>query len=145
MKDEELKKMLKKWESVERDIRRLIQDELKKAERDLENIKLLFEPSWSSNGILRPLYSVRETSDSYIIYVDVPKADEATIDVHFINNKLILKARLRREIRFEQWSGVGGETTFKEYQNVIELPFKIDPKKVKIRNRRGMVEIRVFK
>ncbi len=145
MAEDEFKKLLRKWEQLERSFREMIRREIEKFEKELDIVRIPASPSWSSEGVLKPLYSVRDEGDSYVIYVDIPKADEGTIEVNFMDNKVEIKARLRKEFRFEGWSGRGGETTFTKYREVIELPIRIDPQRVRVRKRKGIVEIRIPK
>lgn len=145
MAEDEFKRLLKKWEQLERSFREMIRREIERFEKELELIKIPAPPSWSSEGVLKPLYSVRDEGDSYVIYVDIPKADEGTIEVNFVDNKIEIKARLRKEFKFENWTGRGGETTFTQYREIIELPTRIDPQRVRVRKRKGIVEIKILK
>lgn len=145
MSEDEFKRIMRKWEEIRRSVKELIDEEIKKINEEVQGFKSLMQPSWSSNGVLKPLYTLKEAGNEYIVYIDLPRADEGSINVGFANNKIILKASLKKEVRFKDWSGVGSETSFKEYQEVIELPINIDPQKVRVRTKKGIVEIRISK
>jgi HSP20 family molecular chaperone IbpA len=75
----------------------------------------------------------------------LPKADEKTIDVRFQGNLMFLRAKLKEEVTFSGISGKGGETKFYEYREVIELPIVVDPNKVRIDVRKGIIRILIYK
>ncbi len=143
--EDEFKKIMRKWEEIRKSVKELIDEEIKRINEEVQGFKSLMQPSWSSDGVLKPLYTLKEAGNEYIVYIDLPRADEGSINVEFVNNRIILKASLKKEVRFKDWSGVGSETSFREYQGVIELPIKIDPQKVKVRTKKGIVEIRIPK
>ncbi len=145
MPEEEFRKILKKWREIARGVDEYIEEEFKKIEREVRELKAMMEPSWTSNGTLKPLYSIRETPDSYIIYVDIPQADEGSLNVGFQKNKVIIQAKLKKEVRLTGWTGRGGETTFTQYEETITLPTPINPEKAKVRAKKGIIEIRVPK
>ena len=145
MPENEFKRIIKKWEEIRRSVKELIDEEMRRLDEEVQGFKSLIQPSWSSNGVLKPLYAMREVGNEYVIYVDVPKVDEGSINVGFMNNKIVLKANLKKEVRFKELSGTVSETSFKEYQEVIELPIQINPHKVRVRTKKGIIEIRVHK
>ncbi len=143
--DEEFRKMLKRMREIERRTREYIEDELRRVAEEIrseiESVERMLSPSWSHNGYLRPLYSLRDEGSNYVLYIDLPRVDEGTIDVRFVGNKVVIKARLKEETRFTEWSGRGGEIKFNEYREVIELPVAIDPSKVKVLTRKRVVKV----
>ena len=145
LSENEFKKIVKRWEEIRRSFKELIDEEIKRIDEEFQGFKSLVQPSWSSNGVLKPLHTMKEVNNEYIVYIDMPRADEGSINVEFVNNRIILKANLKKEVRFKDWSGVGSETSFREYQEVIDLPVKIDPRRVNVRTRKGIVEIRIPK
>jgi HSP20 family molecular chaperone IbpA len=58
---------------------------------------------------------------------------------------MFIRARLKEEVRFSGLSGRGGETKFHEYREVLELPIKIDPDKVKLDVKKGRVKVIIYK
>ncbi len=143
--DEEIRRMLKRMREIERRTREYIEDELRRVAEEIrseiESVERMLSPSWSHNGYLRPLYSLRDEGSNYVLYIDLPRVDEGTIDVKFIGNKVVIRARLKEETRFTEWSGRGGEIKFNEYREVIELPITIDPSKVKVLTKKRVVKV----
>ncbi len=135
----------KELKGLHKELENFIEDEFAKIEEEVKRVKALLEPSWSVNGVLRPLYSIRESPLEHVIYVDIPRADEGSVEVTFTGNKVRVKAKLRKEVRLEGLLGRGSETSFTHYEQVIELPFEVDPRKVKVRVRKGVVEVRIRK
>ena len=138
--DEEIKKMMKKVDDFEKHVRELIREELSRLHEELGES---LETSWTSKGVLKPLYSVREEGKDYLIYVDMPNVDEGSIELKFVENKVVVTAKLRETLKLSDWPFRGEGTSFKEYQGIIELPFRIDPSKVSVRKRKGMLELRI--
>ena len=63
----------------------------------------------------------------------------------FIDNKMIIRAKLKRNLSYSDWSTRFEGTSFSEYRTVIDLPIKVSPDRVKVRAKRGVVEITIFK
>ncbi len=101
-------------------------------------------PSWSHKGWLRPLYSIRDLGDRLEILIDLPNADEATIEVRASGRKVFISARLRRETVFSDWSGRGGEVVFTEFRDEITLPTEVVENPLAVDVRRGVVRV-IFK
>ncbi|MDK6029466.1 Hsp20 family protein [Ignisphaera sp. 4213-co] len=148
MIDEEFEKLFRKIREVERSVKDFVESEFKRildSVEDVMHIRRVLSPTWYHEGYLRPLYTVYDRGSYYEILIDLPKVDEGSIDVRFQDNLIYIRARLKEEIRFSNWSGVGGETRFHEYREVIEIPIRINPEKVRIQTRRGLVKILVYK
>ncbi|MEL9939716.1 MAG: Hsp20 family protein [Ignisphaera sp.] len=149
MTDEEFDRLFKRIREIERSVRDLIESEFRKIledfREDMSHFKEMMYPMWHHEGYLRPLYTIYDRGNYYEILIDLPKSDEGSIDVRFHGNTIYIRARLKEEIRFSHWSGKGGETRFHEYREVIEIPTKIDPDKVKVLKKRGLVKILIYK
>jgi len=147
--DEEFERLFKRIKEIERSFREYIEDEfqriIRRLREDMIYVERMFSPMWHYEGYLRPLYSVIDKGSYYEIYIDLPKADEQSIDIRFSDNLMYIKARLKEEIKFRGLSGRGGETKFYEYREVVELPFKVDPQKVRIFAKRGFVKVLIYK
>ncbi|MCD6084878.1 MAG: Hsp20 family protein [Desulfurococcales archaeon] len=147
--EDEFDKLWRRIKEVERSIREYVEDEFRRALEDVRNelrsINRMLMPSWSHEGYLRPLYAVKDVGRAYIIYIDLPKVDEGTIDVRFRNNLVMIRAKLKEGLKISSWSGRGGEVKFHEYREVIELPVRIDPSKVRVNVKRSRVQIVVHK
>lgn len=102
------------------------------------------EPSWSHKGWLRPLYTVRDLGDRIEVLVDLPSADEASIEVRASGRIVSISARLKKETVFSDWSGRGGEVVFTEFREEITLPEEVVGEPLSVDVKRGIVRI-VFK
>ncbi len=101
-------------------------------------------PSWSHKGWLRPLYSIRDLGDRLEILIDLPSADEASIEVRASGRRVSISAKLRKETVFSDWSGRGGEVVFTEFREEITLPTEVVEEPVAVDVRRGVVRV-IFK
>ena len=111
----------------------------------LENLEELRRPMWSPTGSLEPLYKIEDIGDAYRILVDLPRANEATLEVRAFERSIELRCKLKSNIRFEEWGTRYRNVQFNEYRTTIELPETIDPKTMKVRWKRGFAEIIVKK
>jgi HSP20 family molecular chaperone IbpA len=147
--DEEFERLFKRIREIERNLREYIEDEFRKAVRsfreDIMYIEGMLAPMWHYEGYLRPLYSIVDRGSYYEINIDLPKADEQSIDIRFSSNLMYVRARLKEDVGFSGLSGRGGEARFHEYREVVELPIKVDPQKVKVIAKRGFVKILIYK
>jgi|UniRef100_A0A7J2U019 HSP20 family molecular chaperone IbpA len=147
--DEDFERLFKRIKEIERNLREYIEDEFRRAigkfREDMMHIEGMLAPMWHYEGYLRPLYSIVDKGSYYEIYIDLPKADEQSIDIRFRGNMMYVRARLKEEIGFSGLSGRGGETKFHEYREVVELPFNIDPQKVRVVAKRGFVKVLIYK
>ncbi len=145
MSTDEFERFWRKIREIEKKMLESFREEEEQILRELEEIRKALTPSWSYEGYLRPLYTMRDLGDEYILYIDLPNADQGSIDVKFKGNAILIRAKLKMQHRFSEWSGQGGETVFTEYRDVITLPFDIDPNYVSLRQRKGMIELRIKK
>jgi len=142
---DEFERLWRRIKEIERRMLESFRDEEERILKELEDLRKALMPSWSYEGYLRPLYTIRDLGDEYVLYVDLPNADQGSIDVKFKGNTILIRAKLKMQHKFSEWSGQGGETVFTEYRDVITLPFNIDPSCVSLRQRRGMIELRIKK
>lgn len=149
MIDDEFEKLWRKIREVEKSIKEYIEDEIrrgfKQIKEEIRTIESMIAPSWSHEGYLKPLHTVRDEGSHYTIYVDLPRADEGSVDVRYSENKILIRARLKESMDFGEWSARAGEIRFKEYKGIIELPIIIDPAKVRIIVKKGVLKIIVPK
>ncbi len=145
MSEDEFERMWRKFKEIEQRITDFIEEEQRRIMRELEEVKRSVAPSWSYEGFLRPLSTIHDEGDEFVVYVDLPHVDRGSIDVKFYNNRIFIRARLKVKHRFSDWSGQGGRTEFNEYRDVITLPVRIDPESARVRFRKGVIEIRIKK
>ena len=143
--EDEFERLWKRIREVEKSIREYVEEEFRRALEDirseLRSIDRMLMPSWSHEGYLRPLYTVKDVGNAYVVYIDLPKVDEGSIDVRFRDNLIMIRAKLKEGLTLSNWSSRGSEVRFYEYREVIELPVRIDPKKVRVSVRRSRVQI----
>ncbi len=149
MEFDEINKMMRKLEKefkeLEDHIMRALRDEVRKLYEDLASMERMFKPMWHHEGYLEPLYTIKDLGDRIVVYIDLPFAEESTIDVKFIDNKMVIRAKLKKNLSYSDWSTRFEGTSFSEYRTVIDLPIKVSPDRVKVRAKRGVVEITIFK
>ena len=146
---DEFDELFRKMREFEKKLQRYIEEELTSALRELRSdlayMENMFKPMSHYEGYLRPLYTIRDRGSYIEVYIDLPKADEKTIDIRFKDNYMFIRARLKEEVRFSGLGGRGGETKFHEYREVLELPIKIDPDRVRLDVRKGRVKVIIYK
>ncbi|MEM2529143.1 MAG: hypothetical protein QXF17_05015 [Ignisphaera sp.] len=94
---------------------------------------------------IEPLYTVRDFGDRIVIYVDLPGSSEGTIDVKFEDRKTYVTAKLREAIELGKIFGRYRDIEVREYSLVIDLPFEPRPEKTKVRSRKGVIEITLYR
>jgi len=133
MYSDEFDEFFKRMRELEKRIREYVESEIEKTLREfrdeLKYMEDAFRPMWHHQGYLRPLYSIRDRGNYIEVYVDLPRADEKSLEVKFQDNYMYIKAKLREEVRFHGITGQSGETRFYEYRDVIELPLKYTRRK----------------
>ncbi len=141
----EVDRLMKKFEKVFREIEEAV---VRDIEREIERIRSavrsyehMLAPTLHHEGFMEPLYNVVDEGDRIVIRVDLPYVEEGSIDVKFVNNKLVLHAKLKDSYRFEGWSHRMGEVRFQEFRLALDLPPNVDPSNAKVRFRRGVLEI----
>jgi HSP20 family molecular chaperone IbpA len=136
--DEFLKKIERKVREVEEAIAREIEKAIKELRYEERETKIFAES-------VEPLYTVRDLGNRLVVYVDIPYADAGKVDVWFEENVMHVKAKLRSRLDVGSWSeryrGVGVE----EYDLSVTLPIKPKPEKTRVRVKRGVLEVIVYK
>lgn len=139
--DEFFRKLEKKLREIEEDFKKDVKkllNELRSEETSTTKIKGVGE-------VVEPLYTMRDLGDRLVVYVDLPYASEGTIDVKFEGRKMLISAGLKKTLKLKDWSERYEGIEVKQYKTVIDLPFEPDPKKAKIRVKKGVAEITIFK
>ncbi len=139
--DEFFRKLEKKLREIEEDFKKDVEKllrELRPEETSPARIKGVGE-------VVEPLYTVRDLGDRLVVYVDLPYASEGTIDIKFEGRKMLISAGLKKTLNLRDWSERYEGVEVKQYKTVIDLPFEPDPKKTKIRVKKGVAEVTIFK
>ncbi|NPA96697.1 MAG: Hsp20/alpha crystallin family protein [Crenarchaeota archaeon] len=127
-------------------IARRLREKLAELYSEMHSLASMMSPMWHHEGYLEPLYAIKDLGTHIAIYIDLPCAEESSIDVHFIDRRRIeIRAKLRESLSFSDWSTRFSSTKFSEYRTTIALPVEVDPSRAKVRVKRGVVEIVVPK
>ena len=79
------------------------------------------------------------------MYIDLPFASEGTIDVKFEGRRMNVYAKLKSAIKLGEWSDRYRGIEVKEYRAAIDLPFEPKPDRTRVRVRKGVAEIVIYK
>jgi len=139
------RRMLRFMKELREEIEREFEREFSSLFESLESMEEMRRPMWSPRGALEPLYKIEDLGNMYRILVDLPKANEATLEIKAYERSIELRCKLKSSIKFDEWGTRYRNIQFSEYQTVIDLPEPIDPKSVRVRWRRGFAEITVRK
>jgi len=132
---------MENFESVRRRLERLRERIEREIDRALSELEEVMRPSWTPEGRLQPLYTMYEYPDRYVILVDLAAADTSRLEVKVVDDKLVIEAKLEREVSFSDIYGtsLGQELTFHHYYHEMPLPPDADPSGMKVNVRRGKI------
>jgi len=104
---------------------------------------LIEGPSWNQRTCaVEPLRDIKVTPMEVIVTVDLPYAEENTVQVKPLDTDLIeISAKMKRKIRLGDFgiTQYGGEFRSFQCQTRIPVPVKID--KMEVRFKKGFLEI----
>lgn len=123
------------FEEIRKRIERIHRKILEEVERTFEEtLETTTGAFMAQTGSLKPLYTLYETPDAYIVLVDLAGADTSTIDVRATEDKLIIRASLEKEVRFSDIYGtvVGENIVLRSYEHEIPLPPDADANNIKV-------------
>jgi len=132
------------------EINRLV-DWVRSLQRRFEDILDVTEPPltktlWDGEACcLEALGEIRETEGELIVTVDLPLVNKEDIEVTVTGRQLEIRARTRREIRFERWGTVQRQISFHSFTKTIPLPPEADTSKVQATFRNGILQVRIPK
>lgn len=136
--DEFLKKIERRMKEVEEALSREIERVIKELKREERETRVFAES-------VEPLYTIRDLGDRLVVYVDIPYADTGKVNVRFEGNVMYVKAKLRSRLDVGSWSERYRGVEVEEYNLAITLPVKPSPEKTRIRVKRGVLEITIYK
>ncbi len=143
---DEFEKLFRQFEKAMRSLQNFvakrIREEIARLAEEL-SLTEIPRPLWHHEGYLEPLYSVKDLGDRIVIDIDLPCVDEGSIDVKFVGNRMMLVARLKRDLRYENWSSRAREITFREYRLTIDLPPDVDPSRARVKVIRNVVRVEI--
>ena len=103
-------------------------------------------PSWDLNErCLDPLVDIEEGEGEVVVTADLPCVDRDDINVRVKERKLVLEAKMRREMRFETWGGAHRKVSFNSFRKEVSLPARVDPDKTDAKFKNGILRIEMKK
>ncbi len=110
-------------EEVEELFERLRRRVMKEVDRVLSEFEAL-RLDWTPDGRLSPLYTIYEFPDKYVVLVDLAAADVDSVEVKVVDGRLVIEARLEREISLSDLYGTAAMrgVTLRYYRQEIPLP-----------------------
>jgi HSP20 family protein len=132
---------MEEFESLRRRLERLRERIEREIDRAISEMEEVMRPSWTPEGRLQPLYTMYEYPDRYVILVDLAAADKSTIEVKAVGEKLVIEAKLEKEVSFSDLyrTSLGQGLTFRYYHHEIPLPPDADPSQMKVNVRKGKI------
>ncbi len=95
---------------------------------------------------VEPLSEIYETSDSYIITIDLPFVkDKEQIELYVKENEIEIIAMMNRKVYWASFEGFGKKVEVSKYRKKITLPFTIDPNSVKATFKNGILMVEIPK
>ncbi len=94
---------------------------------------------------LDPLVHVRESDDEVIVTADLPCVKKEDVELYIEERSLAIKAKMKKEMRFESWGGVHRKYKFNSFRKSITLPARIDPEKVEAEFKKCMLKVTLKK
>jgi len=94
--------------------------------------------------VFRPDIDILERPDAYLIYADLPGADENSVDVRFEKGILTLDAQLATSPE-PSWEPLHTEYRVGTYHREFRLSEDIDPDGVTARMNNGVLELQLSK
>ena len=106
---------------------------------------LIERPSWNQKACtMEPLRNVMVTPKEVIVTVDLPYANENTVEVKPLSEEAIeITAEMKRKIRFEEFGITQYEGEFQNFHCQTRIPVPVQMNKMKVRFKKGILEIRL--
>jgi HSP20 family molecular chaperone IbpA len=134
------------FEKLEKRLRMLERDIMRSVEELFKNINIPeYRRTLEISETVEPLYTIKDLGDRIVVYIDLPYVAEGTIDVKFEGRTMYIYAKLKESVKLDRFSRRFRGLEVQEYRVAIELPLEPKPDKTKIRTRKGIVEITIYK
>ena len=104
----------------------------------------LAEENTRPGPVFRPDVDILERSDGYVIYADLPGADQKSVDVRFDRGTLTLDAQLAT-VPEPTWTPLHAEYRLGTYHREFRLSEDVDPGGVSARMQNGVLELHLPK
>ncbi|MEM2911165.1 MAG: Hsp20/alpha crystallin family protein [Candidatus Bathyarchaeia archaeon] len=111
------------------------------AESVMESV--MERPSWNCRACtMEPLRNVIVTGDEVIVTVDLPYAEQNTIQVKPISKDTIeVSAQMRRKISFDDFGITHYKGEFQRFHCQTRIPVPVYMDKIEVRFKKGILEI----
>lgn len=95
---------------------------------------------------VEPLSEIYETSDSYILTIDLPFIkDKNQIEIYVKENEVEIVATMNKKVYWSSFEGLGKKIEVNKFRKKITLPFVIDPESVKATFKNGILMVEIPK
>jgi|SRR5271157_347552 len=116
-------------------------------ERWAEQVRETFneKPSWDlKNCAIEPLRDITVTPREVIVTVDLPYADNKTVQVKAVDaTSLEILAEMKKKIRLHELGVTHREGIIQRFHSWIHIPVRVDMQKMKIQQKKGILEIKL--
>ncbi|MEM3703026.1 MAG: Hsp20/alpha crystallin family protein [Candidatus Bathyarchaeia archaeon] len=106
---------------------------------------LMERPSWNCRTCtMEPLRDIMVTSGEVIVTVDLPYAEQNTIEVKPIGKDTIeISAKMKRKVSFDDFGITHYKGEFQRFHCQTRIPVPVYMDRIEIRFKRGILEIRI--
>ncbi len=114
------------WHDDLNRIRKYIQRKMEELEEEIDTLlggeQALLDEEYMNLNIKEPLHTIYDAGSKYIIIVDLPWVDPAKILVNAVDNKIEVKAKLKRSLNTSELGYKFASEVIGEYQKTITIP-----------------------
>ena len=125
----------------------LIDEYFESLEAWAERVRETFfeRPSWNCRTCtIEPLRDIMVTSDEVIVTVDLPYAEQNTIQVKPVGKDTIeISAKMRRKVSLDDFGITHHRGEFQRFHCRTRIPVPVYMERMEIRLKRGILEIRL--
>jgi HSP20 family molecular chaperone IbpA len=125
----------------------MIDEYFEDMERWAEQVRetLTVGPCWDlKTCAIEPLREITVTPKEVLVTVDLPYAKEKTVKVKAVDSSsLEILAEMKRKIRLNELGITHRSGIIQRFHGWIRLPVTVDMKKMKMKHKKGILEIRL--
>ncbi|HDI01785.1 MAG TPA: Hsp20/alpha crystallin family protein [Candidatus Bathyarchaeota archaeon] len=129
------------WRDIDREMREL----RRRLRRAFEEATAWLEVGPEPMSMIRPLVDVYETPDEVVVVAELPGVKKEDIEVSVIDNRLEIRAEVRREEEVKREAYHRRERYYRGFLRRIPLPTPVDPSGAKATYEDGILTIRLPK
>jgi len=136
------------FEKRRRSLFELISEYIREIEEEIEERFREFfaeQPSWNARTrTLEPLCNVFVTPDEVVVTADLPYAEESTVQVKLLNEKLLeIRAKMKRTMCFEDLGITHQKGEISGFYCQVRIPVAVKTEKMHTSFRNGILEVRL--